>query len=157
MGCVLLQQDRNCRQTCSIQNSHSMIIIRRVPHKRTYPFYLLNSATRMLAMLRKSRISRMTWMSRMSGRPVVERRVLATLPFKYLTVNLRPKQSAPTREKWSNSRIHGCWKMYVPGDWKCGEGFHTVRHSMDDSLNIRFTLFGIVSSPRRATIIFPLE
>jgi len=70
--------------------------------------------------------------------------------FMLLSVSSRPIRCASTREKQSRSCIHGCWKMYVPKDSKLGEGFHTNRYSIDDSLIVHLTLFGIVSRERGA-------
>lgn len=44
-----------------------------------------------------------------------------------------------------SSRAAAYMKMYVPRDSKLREGFHTNRYSIDDSLIMRLTLFGVVS------------
>ena len=44
-----------------------------------------------------------------------------------------------------SSRAAAYTKMYVPRDSKLREGFHKNRYSIDDSLIMRLTLFGVAS------------
>lgn len=61
-----------------------------------------------------------------------------------------------------SSRAAAYTKMYVPRDSKLTEGFHKNRYSIDDSLIIRLTLFGVASwlglsyTAPRARVLFML-